>query len=190
VINPYIDLRKAYRFLQDFHKRLRSNQLMLVKEIDPTFNFVKMEPMGNDTPGFGQAFQIKWISDYFPLLNHRIIWASEQKSTLITLDTYMDSDAYDYMHTEEADLDAKKMAPAEQSSSFIHVYLYRFEKYPENLMEAFNQSEYCEPFDKVVQMNNMLQIAVRVDLTELNNITEVTIKLKNAYQKLNSAKMG
>ena len=57
-------------------------------------------------------------------------------------------------------------------------------------MEAFNQSEYCEPFDKVVQMNNMLQIAVRVDLTELNNITEVTIKLKNAYQKLNSAKMG
>jgi len=187
-MNTYTEVRKAYRFLHEFHRRLRSNQLKLIKEIDPSFNFLGVQVIYNSRPSFSQRFQENWMSDYFPLLNHRIIFASETSSSLIALDTYIDEGISEHFDTKKNDFLAVNLNPAKESDSFIEVYLYKFEVFPENVLEVYNSSDYCEEYNEVQKMgNNISQYSKRIEIEELENFDSVVVSLSDGYKKLLSS---
>ena len=143
-MDTYLEVRKAYRFLHDFHKRLRSNQLKLIKDIDSTMNdFVFSEPIYNVTPKFSQWFQRNWMSDYFPLMNYSLAFASRKNSTYIAIDTYVDEEIADYLNKSKTDFDVKKLSPPEKTTGYMDLNMFKLQKLPEKLNSMDDMFNHC-----------------------------------------------
>ena len=187
-MDTYLEVRKAYRFLHDFHKRLRSNQLMLIKDIDSTMTiFVSGGPLYNSMPSFSQRFKINWMSDYFPLMNHTLLFASRKQSTCISIDTYIDEEISEHLYKGQTDFDAKSLSPADKTIGFMDFNMYKFKNLPEDVKSLHHifSHEISENYDEISKIEkDVVAVSSQIEFSELEDYNKVLEKLSEIYLDL------
>lgn len=190
--HSYSEVRSAYRFLHEFHTRLRSNHMRLVREIDHTAKeLLLFDTIYNKRPNIS-GFRDRRISDYFPLLSHRIIMRSETNSSLIVVDTHIDSAVSEDLFVRNAsqtmsnDFRAGDLSNVDQCCSYMETY---FIKHTENLKDSksiinrFYDTEYTENSYGEVDRKDTgwIQVCSKIYISELEKFDDLAESLKKEY---------
>lgn len=121
-----IQVRLAYRFIFDFHDRLRSTIDLLVNQF-VDFEFCHADTIYHNRPSFRTNPHNNWLIDYFPLMNYTMLYKHTDLSQILSIQTYCDTGVSDFFD-ENGNTDLKigdVISDAEKSSSDIYISLLK-----------------------------------------------------------------
>lgn len=141
-----IQVRLAYRFIFDFHDRLRSTIDLLVNEF-VGFEFCHADTIYHNRPSFRTNPHNNWLIDYFPLMNYTMLYKHTDLSQILSIRTYCDTGVSDFFDENgNADLKIRDVRhPANESSSEIYIGLLKVNSAndlsKDQLIEIWNAQE-------------------------------------------------
>lgn len=141
-----LQVRLAYRYLFDFHDRLRST----IDEFSSQFvgfEYCHADTIYHNRPSFRTNPHDKWLIDYFPLMNYTMLYKHADLSQILSIRTYCDTGVSDFFDEgKKSDLKIREIkSEAKDSNSEIYVGLLNVSNAKglskDDLIEIWNAQE-------------------------------------------------
>ena len=177
-----LQVRLAYRYLFDFHSRLRSSINLFVEQFED-FEFCHADTIYHGRPSFikNPHSNNTWLIDYFPLMNYSMFYRNGSGNQLLVVQTYCDSGVSDFFDEEPGtDLFVEKLSNADKSKSFLYVLLLDVRdenESKEKLLELWNNQASPDEYETPIGISSGkpgFYIECRLPIIEI--MTEKNIK--------------